>query len=94
MLIELMRPAGPDMARRWLACLLCAPESERAALLAEMEARAAAFASQRQPAAPHTPPEITILHPPVQHDGYTEQVSTIYARSEPPAAKPARRAAD
>jgi len=91
MLIELMKPAGPDMARRWLACLLCAPESERAALLAEMEARAATFIPQSHAAAPHTAPEITILHPPVQHEGYTEQVSTTYARSEPPAAKPARR---
>lgn len=92
MLVELMKPAGPDMARRWLACLLCVPESERAALLAEMEARAAAFASG-SPASP-ADPEITVVHPPVQHEGYTEQVSATYARSEPPAVKPARRTAD
>lgn len=85
MLIELMKPAGPDMARRWLACLLCVPESERAALLAEMEARAAALAS-RAPA----DAELTVLHPPVQREGYVEQVSTTYARSEPPASTPAR----
>lgn len=85
MLIELMKPAGPDMARRWLACLLCVPESERAALLAEMEARAAALAS-------HAPAdaELTVLHPPVQREGYVEQVSTTYARSEPPSSSPAR----
>ncbi|MCE7974699.1 MAG: hypothetical protein DYG92_10330 [Leptolyngbya sp. PLA1] len=87
MLIELMKPAGPDMARRWLACLLCVPESERPALLAEMEARAAALASR---APSPGPVEVTLHHPPVQHDGYIEQVSTTYARNAPTAAKPER----
>lgn len=86
MLIELMKPAGPDMARRWLACLLCVPESERAALLAEMEARAGALASRA--ASAHA--ELSVLHPPVQREGYIEQVCTTYARSELPASKPAR----
>lgn len=89
MLIELMKPAGPDMARRWLACLLCVPEAERAALLAEMEARAAALASRASAGA-----ELTVLHPPVQREGYVEQVSTTYARSEPPAPARSRRTGD
>lgn len=34
-----MRPAGADLARRWLAALLVAPENEREAIVASVEAR-------------------------------------------------------
>lgn len=39
MIVELMRPAGADLARRWLAALLVAPEEEREAIVASVEAR-------------------------------------------------------
>ena len=37
MLIELLRPAGPDLARRWLAALMLVPEAEREAVVGEVE---------------------------------------------------------
>jgi len=39
MIIELMRPATADLARRWLAALLLAPEDEREDIVASVEAR-------------------------------------------------------
>ena len=41
MLIELLRPAGPALARRWLAALLLAPESDREAIVESVEQRMA-----------------------------------------------------
>ncbi len=37
MLTELLRPASPELARRWLAALLIVPESERAAVVDAVE---------------------------------------------------------
>ncbi|USO00305.1 MAG: hypothetical protein H6810_06510 [Phycisphaeraceae bacterium] len=37
MLIELLKPAGPELARRWLAALLLVPESEREAVVDAVE---------------------------------------------------------
>jgi len=37
MLIELLKPAGPDLARRWLAPLMLVPHAEREAVVAEVE---------------------------------------------------------
>jgi len=39
MLIELLKPAGPELARRWVAALLMAPAEERAAIVEAVEAR-------------------------------------------------------
>ncbi|MEZ6319340.1 MAG: hypothetical protein R3B49_11420 [Phycisphaerales bacterium] len=39
MLIELLKPAGPELARRWVAALLVAPEEEREAIVEAVEAR-------------------------------------------------------
>lgn len=39
MLVELLRPAGPELARRWLAALLLVPEGERGAVVASVERR-------------------------------------------------------
>ena len=37
-------------------------------------------------------PEVTIVHPPAQREGYIEQVMTTYQRAQPaPKAKPASR---
>lgn len=39
MLIELLKPTGPELARRWVAALLVAPEEDRAAIVEAVEAR-------------------------------------------------------
>ena len=49
MLIELLRPAGPALARRWLAALLLAPESDREAIVESVEQRMATLYAERQP---------------------------------------------
>lgn len=39
MLIELMRPAGPELARRWVAALTLVPEAERESVVEAVERR-------------------------------------------------------
>lgn len=41
LVIELMRPAGPELARRWVAALMLVPESDRETVVAEIETRIA-----------------------------------------------------
>lgn len=38
MLIELMDPASPELARRWVAALLLVPKDERARVVESVEA--------------------------------------------------------
>jgi len=114
MLVELLRPAGAELARRWLACLLLAPEGERRAIVEAVEARVAeqygpaadegqadnAQSSDPQPGDPppgDTQPgdarpegapadaerEVNVVSPPVQREGYVEQVVTTYAKAPP-----------
>lgn len=49
LVIELMRPAGPELARRWVAALMLVPESDRETVVAEVEARVAQLYSQSEP---------------------------------------------
>lgn len=79
MLVELLQPAGPDLARRWLAALLTVDRAEREALVAEVERRVA-----ERCGAPA--PEITVVHPPAQREGYVEEVTVTYERPAPAAA--------
>ncbi len=81
-LVELLRPGGPALARRWLEALLRVPERERPALVESIE---------RQLAARESPSELRVVHPPVQRDGYIEQTLTTYARVEPKPDAGARR---
>ncbi len=37
MLVELLRPAGPELARRWVAALLLVPEGEREGVVSAVE---------------------------------------------------------
>ncbi|MEM1071533.1 MAG: hypothetical protein AAGB48_01175 [Planctomycetota bacterium] len=37
MLLELLRPAGPEVARRWVAALTLVPEADRDAVVAAVE---------------------------------------------------------
>ncbi len=39
MLSELLKPAGPELARRWLAALLLVPDAEREAVVSAVEAQ-------------------------------------------------------
>lgn len=41
LLIEMLRPMGPELARRWLTVLASVPEDSREALVAELERRVA-----------------------------------------------------
>ena len=39
MLVELMRPMGPELARRWVAALTLVPEAERESVVESVERR-------------------------------------------------------
>ncbi|GJQ31007.1 MAG: hypothetical protein HBSAPP03_28910 [Phycisphaerae bacterium] len=84
MLVELLEPAGPELARRWLAALLTVDRAARASLVAEIERRVA----EAYPPPEGLPAEVTVHHPPVQRDGYIEEVTTTYVVGE---RKPAKR---
>lgn len=92
MLVELLEPAGPDLARRWLSALLLVDREDRPALVAEIERRVVAAYAPRA-TAPGDAGEITVVSAPVQREGYVEQVITTYGRGEdaPKAAKGRRR---
>jgi len=90
MLIELMRPAGPELARRWLAALLLAPERDRPSIVAEVERRMVALYAE-----PLTPtekesssvesgddeaPVVHIVSPPVQKQGYVETTERAFSQ--------------
>ncbi len=72
MLLELLDPAGPELARRLIAALLLVDKADRPALVTEIERRVAK-------AYPPTPSELHVHQPPVQRDGYVEQITTTYA---------------
>lgn len=87
LLVEFLRPVGPELVRRWVAILAAVDPGDRAALVAELERRVSAVA----------PSEIRVVHPPAQRKGYVEQVEVTYERvssgtAERASAKPKRRA--
>ena len=47
MMIELLHPAGPDLARRWLAALTLVPEDERESVVRAVERQIHAEFSSR-----------------------------------------------
>jgi hypothetical protein len=89
MLVELLRPATPELARRWVAALLLVPEAERAAVVESIEARI--VETYARPEAPEDGParagrsaegdeeEMVVVYPPTQRDGHVEQVERVYA---------------
>lgn len=89
MLADLLQPATPDLARRWLAALLMVPQAERQAIVQAVEAR---IVSQFGTAQEHTTDTvgsdtaatIEVVHPPVQRPGYIEQVITTYEKMDAP----------
>lgn len=80
MLIELLRPAGVELARRWLAALMLVDASERAAMVEMVERQIALlYPPKGQEAGPAA---LQVVHPPVQRDGHVEQIVTTYEVAE------------
>jgi len=86
MLLELLRPASPELARRWLAALMLVPPGEREEVVALVESRIVSEYAARG----ETPKaEMLHLHSlPLQREGYTERVVRSYERVD--GAEPAR----
>lgn len=93
MIVELLRPAGPELGRRWLAALLLVPEAERVAVVEAIEAKLASTYGR-----PHAPGggerTIVVRYPPVQREGYVEETERTYSVEPPKAARKARRRDD
>lgn len=92
MLVELLRPAGPDLVRRLAAAIMLVPCDEREAVVSAIERRVVETYGGQTPA---PSPALTHVSPPVQRPGYVEYLETEYER--PPhvpkvdAPSPARR---
>lgn len=102
LLIELLRPAGPELARRWLACLLLVPSHEREELVAEVEKLVASRSHELRTGAPDPAAQpadksqtLHAVSAVRQRDGYAETVETTYevvaAASSAKPARPANR---
>lgn len=78
MLVELLRPAGAELGRRWLACLMLAPESEREAIVESIERRMAELYLDANANA-KAERSVDVVHRPEQHEGFVEQKITTYA---------------
>ncbi len=86
LLVELLRPATPELARRWLAALLLAPEQDRASIVAAVEQRM----SDLYPA--QAPDEDTLLHirsETRRHPTHTETIIRSYGPTPKP--RPSRK---
>lgn len=97
MLVELLQPTGPDLARRWLAALLSIPRDERLAAVEAIEHRIATLYAQHDDTFnAATEPggrEIHVISSPIQRDGYTEHTETTYSTTKRPAVPAPKRAA-
>ncbi|GAB4516814.1 MAG: hypothetical protein Tsb0013_21230 [Phycisphaerales bacterium] len=78
MLIELLRPATPDLARRWLAALLIVPEDEREAVVEAIEGRMHEEYDDAERARAEAARWLHISEIEEQHDGYTQRVERSY----------------
>lgn len=74
MLVELLRPLGAELGRRWLAALLIVSPEDRASLVAEIERRIVAEYGGRET----DKQEVRVIGPEVQRDGYSERIETVY----------------
>jgi hypothetical protein len=99
LLVELLQPAGPELARRWLAALMLVPPEEREQVVASVEARLVKVYGQALPARMESPDgpafasPLTFVDEPVQRDGYVEQRRIEFIEAPPPEspqASPAR----
>ncbi len=83
MIAELLQPAGPELARRWLAALLLVPRGERAAVVASVEKRIVQVYASGKPVPEDDRAILRVAEAPRQREGYVEQRVTSYRR--PPA---------
>lgn len=64
-IVELLRPAGPELARRWIAALLLVPPEERGEVVAAVEASIVkAYAPVARAKAPGRSPHLSASTPP------------------------------
>jgi len=91
--VELLRPAGPDLARRLVAALLLAPADEREAIVSSIESKMVElYAPARAPVEAAAlarvdqietePRTMNVIDPPVQRDGFVEQMIHTYEVKE------------
>ena len=78
MLVEILRPAGAELARRWVACLLLAPESERAEIVASVERRMSELYLREPQGEQDAQRTVEVVHPPEQRHGFVEQKFASY----------------
>jgi len=90
MIVELLRPAGPELGRRWLAALLLVPEAERVAVVEAIEAKLATTYG-RPHASSGGERMIVVRYPPVQREGYVEETERTYAVEPQKAASKSKR---
>jgi hypothetical protein len=99
MLVELLRPGGPELIRRWVSALLMAPTAEREAIVNEVERSLVelyaeplfdgdASSQECDQTKSSEPPVVHVVTPAVQREGYVEQIERSY--SEPADAKRAK----
>ncbi len=92
-LIELLRPVGPELARRLVAALLLAPADEREGIVVSIEAKMVELyapvvadnpidQSADSADAADEPRTMDLIDPPVQRDGFVEQVIHTYEVNE------------
>lgn len=85
MLVELLRPAGVERARRWVSALLMVPEGERDEVIAAVTRRIEETYGSPDPPPPGAPADADdeLLHvadEPTAGPGYVEQTIRSYGR--------------
>ncbi len=81
MLVAILTPAGSDLARRLVGALLLVPEPEREGVVARFERELVKAYTPDD--ARREPPEVHVVHPPRERDGYTEQEIVTYGALTP-----------
>jgi hypothetical protein len=82
--VELLRPDGVELARRWLAALMIAPEAERPGLVEALERRLVeTYGVPRGSAPVESLQELRVARPAEQREGYWEQTHTHYLVQQP-----------
>lgn len=89
LLVELLQPLGPELARRWVAALMMVDREDREAMVSAIERKVvenygphaktpARSAESTAVAEGHAPREITLVHPPRRDSEYIERIETTY----------------
>lgn len=73
MLLQLLEPAGPELARRWVAALMLVPGDEREAVVRGVERRIVEEYGGSEPER-----QVRVRRGPVQREGYVEEVISTY----------------